>query len=237
MFKLCPTKILVGVIAWLTLMVLLAVNSAKGVLEGAGLSAGLSLIVAIVQLIFTLIFVTPFWQSVWRWFPKLNEWLYPNLNGDWDVQLKSNYSRVDALLNAAKGDASPVDFRAVDESKLPPLLTVWMRARIRQSWTKIEMELWSPSGAGPIGESKTLLVEPFRGPGGRHGLAYIFEQTNETDVVSDSSTFRGAVWIERDRDEENLFRGRMWSDRMWRLGMNTAAEVRFTRRPKIASRS
>jgi hypothetical protein len=100
------------------------------------------------------------------------------------------------------------------------------------------MELWNPANTGPIKESKTLLVEPFRGKGGRHGLAYVFEQANETDVMSDDSKFRGAAWIERDRDDANVFCGRMWTDRMWRFGMNTAADLRFTRQAlKPLSRS
>jgi hypothetical protein len=230
MFKLCPTKILVVIVAWATLMVLLCVNALRPFLEGVGFTAGLSLTVAAVQLIFTLMFVTQFWRIIWRWFPKLNEWVYPDLNGDWDVELKSNFPRIDSLLNSAKGDAPPVDFRIGDESALPPLGIYKMRARIRQSWARIEMELWNPQSVGPIKKSTTLLVEPFRGAAGKHGLAYIFEQTNETDVVSDDSKFRGACWIERDRDNPNLFCGRMWNDRMWRRGMNTAAEIRFVRR-------
>jgi|SRR6185437_2191015 len=229
MFKLCPTKILVLIIAWLTVMVLLVVNVLKPFLDGIGLTVGQSFVVALVQLIFTLVFVTPLWRVIWRWLPQLNEWVYPDLSGDWDVELKSNFSRIDALLKSAKGEAPSRDFLAGDESALPPLGVHKMRARIRQSWAIIEMEFWDPSGVGPIKESKTLMVEPFRGSGGRHGLAYIFEQTNETDVVGDDSKFRGAAWIVRDRDDVNVLSGRMWSDRKWRLGMNTAAELRFTR--------
>jgi hypothetical protein len=229
MFKLCPIKLLVAIVAWLTLMVVLGVNALRALLEEIGIAAGLSLTVAIVQFIFMLVFITPIWRTLWKWVPKLNEWIYPDLNGDWDVELKSNYPRIDALLKSAKGVAPPVDFRSENESLLPELGTYKMRARIRQSWAEIEMELWNPAIAGPIKESKTLIVEPFRGKGGRHGLAYVFEQTNETDVVSDDSKFRGAAWIERHRDDINVFCGRMWTDRMWRLGMNTAGDLRFTR--------
>jgi len=237
MFKLCPTKLLVGIVAWLTIMVLLAVDASSPLLEGAGLTAGLSLKVLIVQFIFTIVFTTQLWRIVWRWMPKLNEWVYPDLNGDWDVELKSNFARIDALLKAAKGDGSPVDFRVGDDATLPPLGAFKMQARIKQSWSRFEMELWNPYGTGPIKNSKTLLIEPFRGEDGRHGLAYIFEQANETDVVSDDRQFRGAARIERDRDDANVLCGTMWTDRMWRRGMNTAAELRFTRQvKKIRSR-
>ena len=91
MFKLCPTKILVAVVAWLTVMVLLGANALRPFLEAIGFTAGLSLTVAAVQLIFALVFITQFWRIIWRWLPKLNEWVYPDLNGDWDVELKSNF--------------------------------------------------------------------------------------------------------------------------------------------------
>jgi len=220
----------VGIVAWLTVMVVLVLNALKPVLDGIGVSAGLSLTVALVQLIFTLVFITPIWRVIWRWMPKLSEWIYPDLNGDWDVELQSNSQRIDVLVNSAKGDSPSVDFRNGDESVLPPLATYKMRAHVRQSWAEIEIELWNPRAEGPIKNSKTLIVEPFRGSGGRHGLAYIFEQTNETDVVSDDNKFRGAAWIERDRNDANVFCGRMWTDRMWRRGMSTAAELKFTRR-------
>src|SRR5260221_8411304 len=111
MFKLCPTRILVGIVGWLTVMVVLVLNALRTSLEGVGVTAGFSLTVALVQLIFTLVFITPLWRVIWRWVPKLNEWIYPDLNGDWDVELQSNFPRIDALLNSAKGDAPSIDFR------------------------------------------------------------------------------------------------------------------------------
>jgi hypothetical protein len=237
MFKIYSPRFLVAAVAWATVMVVLLLNGLKPLLSGAGLSVGFSLQVAIVQFIFTLFFVTPIWRVVWRRLPKLNDWIYPDLNGDWDVELKSNWPRIDALLKSANGEASAIDMRKGDEAALPPLTNLKMKARITQSWITMDMELWNPASAGPIRESKTLIVEPFRAKSGRHGLTYVFEQSNDTDVVSDDSKFRGAAWIERDRDDPNVLCGRMWSDRMWRRGMNTAAELRFTRQVvKVRSR-
>jgi hypothetical protein len=237
MFKIYSPRLLVVIVTWLTIMVLLVVNVLRPLLDGVGFAVGPSLTVAIVQLILTLVFVTPIWRVIWRAVPKLNDWIYPDLNGDWDVELKTNWPRIDALLKSANGEAPILDVRKGDEAALPPLGVLQMTARITQSWLTMDMTLWNPKGAGPIGESKTLIVEPFRAKGGRHGLTYVFEQTNETDVVSDANKFRGAAWIERDRDDPKVLCGRMWSDRMWRRGMNTAADLRFTRQaPKARSR-
>jgi hypothetical protein len=105
-----------------------------------------------------------------------------------------------------------------------------MRARISQSWTAINIVVWNPTSAGPIKESETLAVQPFRGKDARHGLAYIFEQENAPTVISDDRKFLGAARVIIDMDDLNLLCGRMWSDRMWQRGMNTAADIRMVRR-------
>ena len=229
MFKMFPQKFLIAAVAWLTILLFMAADGLRPFVAGLGVTLRTSMVVAGVQLLFTLLLLNPVWRFFWRKFPKLNEWLYPDLNGEWDVEVTSNWPRIEATLKAANGEAPTINMRGPEEA-LPPLGTYRMRARITQSWLKMKMVMWNPAGQGPIKESKTLLVEPFRGEGGRHGLAYVFEQENETDQVTDERKFRGAAWVERERDDPNVLCGRMWSDRMWRRGMNTAANLRFTRR-------
>lgn len=159
----------------------------------------------------------------------LNRWFYPDLSGEWVVELESNFSRIEAVLDAAMDSKVALDMRLCPASTLPPLQVSQLRAKITQSWVGMDMEVWNPEGNGPIKQSDTIIVEPFRGRQGKHGLAYIFEQQNETDAPSDTSCFKGAAWIVRDREDPNVLHGRMWNDRMWRRGMNTAANVRLTR--------
>lgn len=230
MFKLLSPTFLAAPFAWLTIFVLAGVNAAAPFLASLGVTPGLSWTVMIVQLVIATIFVTPLWRLIWRLIPKLNDWFYPDLNGEWDVVGNSNWSRIELLLDAANRRAPGIDMRHVPESQLPPLHQTLMRAKISQSWLRMNILLWNPTGQGPIKESKTLLIEPFRGADGRHGLGYIFEQENVTAVVSDDRTFKGAGWVVRDREDPNVLCGQMWSDRVWRRGMNTAAEIRFTRR-------
>jgi SMODS-associating 2TM, beta-strand rich effector domain len=232
MFKMFKPTFFVLPIAWLTVLVLAALDGITPLLEGAGLSPRTSWGVVAVQAVVTIIFATPLWRAVWRWFPSLNHYVYPDLNGEWDVELETNWPRIDRTLKAANGEELPIDMREGPEEALPALGNMVMRARIKQTWLTMKMDLWNPAGLGasPIRESQTLLVAPFQGEDGRHGLAYIYEQENATDVVSDDAKFKGAAWIVRDRDDPNVLCGRMWNDRMWRRGMNTAAELRFTRR-------
>ena len=230
MIKMFHPRVLVIAVAWLTIMILAAINALKPLLSDWGLSSGPSAAVAVVQFIFMLLIVTPLWRCAWRYFPKLNDWVYPDLNGEWDVEVQSNWPRIDAMVRAANNEAPTINVRTGPEQALPPLGLFMMRARITQSWLKMKVVLWNPAGTSPIKESVTTLLEPFRGSEGRHGLGYIFEQENETDVISDDTHFHGAARIVRDRDNPNVLCGRMWSDRMWRRGMNTAANLKFTRR-------
>lgn len=230
MFKMFKPTFLVVPVAWLTILIVLGVERVTPFLQGLGITPKVSWAVLVVQLVVTVIVVTPLWRTLWWMIPKLNHWVYPDLTGDWDVEGETNWDRIDALLLSANHEAPPLDMRRGDETKLPPLGKFKMQARITQSWLSISMELWNPAGQGPIDQSHTLVVEPFRGENGRHGLTYVFEQTNRTDVVSDDTKFRGAAWLVRDRDDPNVLCGRMWSDRMWRRGMNTAADLRLTRK-------
>lgn len=230
MFKMLKPTFLIVPVAWLTLLLWTGFDAARPLLAGIGLTPRLSWAVLGVQIVVTLFFVTPLWRKAWKKWPVLGRLVYPDLNGDWDVELSTNWPRIDQILKAAKGDAPPIDMRTGPETDLPPLGTMNMRARIIQSWLSMKMELWNPRGEGPILESQTFMIMPFRGEDGRHGMTYIYEQENATDVVSDDTKFRGAAWIVQDRDDPDLLCGRMWSDRMWRRGMNTAADLRFVRR-------
>lgn len=229
MFKMLDPKIFALVVAWLTMLIVTGLDQAVPLLETLGVTARLSWPVFIVQAFVTIIFVTPAWRFFWWLVPPLSRWIYPDLNGHWDVELHTSWPRIDALLKAANHETPALDMRLCNETSLPPLGKIELRAHIRQSWLSMKIEVWDPKDSGPIKESQTLVVEPMRGTHGRHGLAYIFEQENATDSVSDDSKFTGAARLMQNRDEPHILSGRMWNDRMWRRGMNTAADVRFTK--------
>ena len=229
MFKLLHPTFFVVPVAWLTIAVLALIDAATPALSSLGVTPRLSWAVLAVQAFATLLFVTPVWRILWKIFPRLNRWFFPDLNGDWDVDVATNWPRIDATLKAANGDAPPINTRSAPEDQLPELGSLRMRARIKQTWGTISMHLWNPAGGGPIKESKTLSVQPFRGDEGCHGLAYVFEQENISNIVTDDRKFLGAVRIMLSRDDDAVLTGQMWSDRMWRRGMNTAGELVFSR--------
>ncbi|WP_417818913.1 hypothetical protein [Tritonibacter scottomollicae] len=236
MFKLLSPRFLAVPIAWLTIMLFAGLNAATPFLQGLGVTPRISWIVLVVQGLVAVLFLNPIWRWIWTCVPQLSRWFYPDLNGEWDVELESNWPRIDATLRAANGEIARIDMRNGPEEALPPLGKHLMRAKIHQSWADMRMTLWNPKGAGPIIESRTLSVEPFRGEDGRHGLIYVFEQENDSTAVADDRKFLGAVRVVVDRDDMNVLCGQMWSDRVWRRGMNTAAELRLKRRKSKAPR-
>lgn len=227
MFKLLDPKFFAVAVAWVAVFLLTLLNSAAQLFGSIGLAPRMSWVILGVQALFTLVFVTPLWRILWRRVPLLRSW-YPDLNGEWDLEGQTNWSRIDATLKAANGETGPINMRLGDEATLPPLGATRMRARITQSWFRFDMTVWNPRGTGPIKESKTLSCEPFRAEDGRHGLTYVFEQENETVAPGDDSKFIGAAQVALDRDKLALC-GRMWTDRSWRRGMNTAADIRLVR--------
>lgn len=220
---------------WITAIsyVVLATNFAFGLLDEylpeVGVEPSFGKVVFWVQVVVAIFFVTPTWRLFWKAFPKMNDWVFPDLNGEWDVEVSSNWPRIDRLLKSASGKESPIDFRVCDGAELPPLTPLKMRARITQTWGHIHIHLWNPNQDTPIKDSDTFLVEPIRGAENtRPAMSYMFSQRNETDVVSDDPMFHGAARLEI-QPGHNVMEGTMWSNRMWRRGMNTAASLRFIR--------
>lgn len=230
MFKMLKPTFLVVPVAWLAVFLLTLLNGVSPFLVGLGITPSKGWVIIVAQAIVTLVFLTPIWRFAWRILPKLNHWFYPDLNGRWDVEVLSNWPRIDQMLKSANGESPAVDVRRVPLDDLLPLTVFKMEAEITQSWLSMDIVLWNPNGDTPIKESQTRVVEPFRGKHGRHGLAYIFEQENNRQEIADDRTFKGAGWLERDRENPNVLCGRMWSDRMWERGMNTAADLRFIRK-------
>lgn len=227
MFKLLKPTFLIVPIAWTTVWLLALLNGATAALKSFGLSPSTSWVIVFVQVIFTAPFVTQLWRCVWRPF---SGW-YPDLNGVWDVEISSNWPRIDALARAASGVGSYFDVNTTPEGQLPALQVVNLEATITQNWSRIDLILCPLAGsAGPIKESKADFVEPFRRDDGTRGLAYVFEQENIGQGPHDDPRFRGAGWIVVDRKDSNVMTGRMWTDRRWRQGLNTAADLRFVRR-------
>ncbi len=225
MYRILPKKLIFLAFAWLVLSLMYLFGTVNGLRAG---SARIGAVPGLAWWIVLAVLYDPIWRFAWRKIAWLRNW-FPDLNGDWDVEIRSNWSRQHQLLDAAASTTESFDTRARDPSHLVPLDTVRLKARIKQGWWKIEMQMWNPAGDTPILNSDTLLIDPFPADGLRRaGIAYFFKQRNQTDEWSDASEFDGAAKVEYDHETGKLS-GFFWTTRVWQRAMNTAGTITFTR--------
>lgn len=225
MYKVLPKSVLFGAFAWLVVGIWLISNEVKALIPFEIKAASIP---SLAWLLLNVILWNPIWRWLWRKVPLLNEKVFPDLNGTWDVELQSNWPRQEQMLNAAK-TGTPFDISSCNEQELSPLLRLKLRAEISQSWWKIEMKLSNPEQNTPIDRSETISLDPFPSDGQKRcGICYFFKQFNNTDNVADEAEFFGAARLEYNQDADTL-EGLVWNARMWRRAMNTAGKVTFRR--------
>jgi hypothetical protein len=185
-----------------------------------------------------LLFVTwkPIWQRLWSFSTRFHSW-FPDLNGNYDVELRVNWPIQSALLKAAAGNSAfdPLD----KDAKLPKLKTVKLKAKLDVGFFGVDARLWSTDdrdGAGVIDQSRSLsatLLKPCDGHPFR--LAYIYQQKNKRSALlaSDDAIFEGAAILDIVPGESVTLKGEYWTNRGWHKGLSTAGEIIFT---KVSSR-
>lgn len=77
------------------------------------------------------------WRFFWCVFPKLNHWIFPDLNDVWDVEMASNWSIHRQITDAAAGRTASFDIEQCPEDDLAALQAVRLKAEISQTWFNI----------------------------------------------------------------------------------------------------
>lgn len=227
MYKVIPHRILFLIVAWLIVGCVSAVNAVDEIIKAEWLRTGQAVTVG--WIIISLFALNPVWRWFWYKFPILNQWIYPDLNGLWDVEMQSNWSIQKQLSLAASGNGNPIDVEKCPDCDLADLLPVSLRAEIKQTWFKIEIKIWNPSGSTPIKRSDVISADPFAADGLKpSGLFYFFKQENRTANLADDTEFYGAARVEYDPSDDCLH-GLFWTARMWDRGLNTAGQIKYRR--------
>lgn len=227
MYKVFEIKSLVVLLVWLTIGVSMVFDLVTDVL---GLSLRMSFIPLAVWGVISTVAFNPVWRFFWKRIPILEKWAFPDLNGFWDVELKTNWSRQEQLMFAAKSKRSSFDILACDEDDLTALGSMHLRAEIYQNWLFIKIRIWNPAKDSPIKESKTSAVIPAKsGTMKAPSLCYFYDQTNETENLKDDVLFEGAACLEYNF-ETRCMSGTYWTARTWQRAVNTAGRIYYTRR-------
>ncbi len=130
-----------------------------------------------------------YWRDLWRRFPQLNRWVFPDLNGVWTGKLVSTWVNPDTK-------ASP-----------PPIDTA----------ITIRLSLFGVSVVLKTGESTSIssreFLQAFRETG-RYRIWYAYQNTPKAQVGHRSGPHDGMAWLEVDFDDKpNRLEGLYYTSR------------------------
>ena len=137
----------------------------------------------------------------------------PPIDGEWDMQLKSNWGIMQKWLGLGDGTS---------------LITVPGKVRIKARLFSVNMEFASADG---YSESKTISVSVR--PSDQTGLLelnYMFVNYTQIPVAIDTNMHTGAARVfVKESGDELFMEGTYFTDRKWTEGLNTAGQVTFRR--------
>lgn len=225
MYQIIPIRLLILGASWLAISAV--------ILLGRGESLPSLLYHAILgsDVILLLLTWQPIWLWLWRTIPGLTAW-FPDLNGEYDVEIRHNWPVQKKLLAAAKGGRPFDPFGA---GQLPDLEMIRLRAKIDAGFYSVSVKMAPhPDEPQPVIESSRTLATALerKHENQPHRLVYVFEQKNRPDQhrVTDETVFQGAAVLNIESKDANEFSGEYWTNRSWRFGVNSAGAIRFKRR-------
>jgi hypothetical protein len=161
--------------------------------------------------IFWVLGQTPVFVLICR-LPFVRSYL-PPIDGEWDMELKSNWGIMQKWLGQGDGAS---------------LITVPGKVKIKARLFSVKLEFASADG---YSESKTISVSVR--PSDQTGLLelnYMFINYTQIPVATDTSTHTGAARVfVKESGGELYMEGTYFTDRKWTEGLNTAGLVTFTR--------
>ncbi|MCP4935792.1 MAG: hypothetical protein GY927_16690 [bacterium] len=123
------------------------------------------------------------WRLVWRWLPKLNDWVFPDLNGKWMVEIHWNWGK-----NSGEKTAT---------------------AFIKQSLLKVSIELSSDESESET----LMVVPHKDGQSSRPGLYYIYRNVGVSGAAKKQDPHIGAAILKIGQESNDLLRGNYFTDR------------------------
>ena len=133
MYRIFPVKALIYAAALLAVGVFLAIELVTSAFD---IEVRRLAIPSLVWALCVALTLNPIWRWVWSvskrfsWLPDLGYHLFPDLNGEWEMTLRSNWSRQMQLLDAAADRRRSFDPRTCEAGELAELLEVSLVAEI-----------------------------------------------------------------------------------------------------------
>jgi hypothetical protein len=122
------------------------------------------------------------WRRLWKWIPALNRMLFPDIGGEWKIEINWHGEGKDGgVVNA--------------------------EATIRQDFLRVSMEVRSPKS-----DSQTLIAQPKKDPeSGRPVLYYVYHVTPKAMGANSSPQYHGAAILKFWEADGGQLRGNYWT--------------------------
>jgi hypothetical protein len=140
------------------------------------------------------------WRHIWRWVPPLGRWIFPDLTGQWEGTLTSNWEKPET------------------KSRLEPIAaTIAIRQGLFSTAVSLE------TAETPTSHSKHCILEAYPETA-RWRIWYSYDNEPMPELRHRSSAHKGVAWLEftPGRNREELI-GQYYTDRM------TAGSIRVHR--------
>lgn len=163
------------------------------------------------------------WRLLWRTFPKLNEWVFPDLNGIWVGSVHSNWTAIEKLRDeAVSTERFDLDDLFELDRKESPIVV-----QIQSNIFGFKIRSYQPNTNA---KSRSLSSGIERNPSSDgYFLNYTYHQENEIISATDSDSHVGASMLEMEYTDLNRANGSTWTKRRWEDGRNTAGTISLTR--------
>ncbi len=123
------------------------------------------------------------WRRLWRWFPALNDYLFPDWNGTWDVEIHWQWEEKDGTVSA--------------------------KAEVKQSLLKLSINLQSERSYSET----LSVVPKKHPESSRPHLHYLYEAKPTQGYQDDNPQHTGAAILRPDLDNNDVLRGNYFTDR------------------------
>lgn len=151
MISLYPLQKIIGVFAGIYTVLLVLIFSIKG----ESISIGTAFKYAGIYELIIFILLSFLWKYIWKKIPILNEWIFPDLNGNWNVEI---YWKRDDILGIKKGIVN-----------------------IKQDFLKLSMELFTDESESET----LVVQPKKHPESGRLHLYYIYRNTPKSNTQLD----------------------------------------------------
>lgn len=162
------------------------------------------------------------WRWIWRFLPFLNRFVFPDLNGVWIGDTRSNWPTIKRMLDFArsKEEITQSDLHATSEQ------VDALAVEIKASLFRVQITAGLSNTAG---RSHSITVRPRKDTRDNIHLTYVYAQNTPNPASTDVEEYFGAADLEIELDDFERATGTYWTRRNWKMGVNTAGRLELRR--------